>query len=104
MRLTLRSFRWNETTADLIVIPRARSNSNVSVCVVPLSTLPIDEMTPVSKRIRSVRLVLPASTCAKIPILTIAMQHTFAEESSEGWTLHQPPHGILLGRLLPYAP
>src|SRR5881392_3632459 len=81
-----------------MVMPRARSNSRVSVCVVPLSTLPTDLMTPVSKRMRSVRLVLPASTCARIPILIIAMQYsTPVEEHSDQWTLLQRlPHGILL--------
>src|SRR3954468_15703786 len=77
-------------------MPRARSSSNMSVCVVPLSTLPTDVMTPVSKRMRSVRLVLPASTCARIPIVTIAMRHAFVEEASDHWTLQRLPHGTLL--------
>src|SRR5215208_5191300 len=79
-----------------MVMPRARSSSNVSVCVVPLSTLPTDVMTPVSKRMRSVRLVLPASTCARIPRVTTAMRHTFVEEASDHWTLQRLPHGTLL--------
>src|SRR5215216_7131734 len=79
-----------------MVMPRARSSSIVSVCVVPLSTLPTDVMTPVSKRMRSVRLVLPASTCARIPMVTIAMRHTFVEEASDHWTLQRLPHGTLL--------
>src|SRR3954465_8542045 len=82
-------------------MPRARSSSNVSVCVVPLSTLPTDVMTPVSKRMRSVRLVLPASTCARIPIVTIAMHHAFVEEASDHWTLQRLPHGTLLCHCAP---
>jgi hypothetical protein len=35
-----------ETTADLMVMPRARSRARVSVCVLPWSTLPIWSMTP----------------------------------------------------------
>ena len=96
MRLTVRSFSCNDTTADLMVMPRARSSSIVSVCVVPLSTLPTDGMTPVSKRIRSVRLVLPASTCARMPSVTTAMRHTFVEAASDRWTLQRLPHGRLL--------
>src|ERR687894_737289 len=56
-----------ETTTDLIVIPRCRSNVKVSVWVLPSSTLPISSMTPAAKSSRSVRVVLPASTCATIP-------------------------------------
>jgi hypothetical protein len=36
----------NETTADLIVIPRCRSSSSESVWVLPSSTLPTASMTP----------------------------------------------------------
>jgi hypothetical protein len=36
----------NDTTADLIVIPRCRSSASESVCVLPSSTLPIASMTP----------------------------------------------------------
>src|SRR5215212_9743460 len=79
-------------------MPRARSSSMVSVWVVPLSTLPTVLMTPVSKRMRSVRLVLPASTCARIPILTIAMRHTLVEDSSGHCVLQRLPHGTLLLR------
>ncbi len=99
IRLTLRVCSWNETTADLIVMPRARSSSRVSVWVVPLSTLPTEGMTPAVKRMRSVRLVLPASTCARIPMLTIAMRATPIvddEEPSVGCILHLSPHGSLL--------
>ena len=42
----------------------------MSVWVVPASTLPISSMTPASYRSRSVRVVLPASTCATIPRLS----------------------------------
>ena len=70
IRLTWTSPSANEVTADLIVIPRWRSRSRVSVWVVPASTLPISSMTPASYRSRSVRVVLPASTCATIPRLS----------------------------------
>src|ERR671910_486564 len=56
-----------ETTADLIVMPRCRSSVKVSVWVFPSSTLPISSMTPAAWSSRSVRVVLPASTCATIP-------------------------------------
>jgi hypothetical protein len=35
-----------DTTADLMVIPRRRSNANESVWVLPASTLPTASMTP----------------------------------------------------------
>lgn len=55
-------------------MPRWRSRSSVSVWVVPLSTRPTARMTPVSKRMRSVRLVFPASTCARIPRFRIDVE------------------------------
>src|SRR5215469_3581086 len=61
----------NDATADLIVIPRWRSSASVSVCVLPLSTLPTSSITPAENSRRSVRLVLPASTCARIPRLSV---------------------------------
>ena len=82
MRLTVRSPSANEATADWMVMPRARSNSSVSVWVVPASTLPMRRMTPVSKRRRSVRLVLPASTCARMPRLRNDMPQCLPEEAS----------------------
>ncbi len=36
----------NDTTADLMVMPRWRSSASVSVCVVPASTLPTASMMP----------------------------------------------------------
>ena len=71
IRLTLTPSRANEVTADLIVIPRCRSSASESVCVVPASTLPISSMTPAAYRSRSVRVVLPASTCARMPRLSV---------------------------------
>ncbi len=71
IRLTVTPPTENEATADLMVMPRCRSSSSVSVWVLPSSTLPISSMTPAAKRSRSVRLVLPASTCATIPKLTV---------------------------------
>ena len=67
IRLTVTSSIANETTADLIVMPRCRSSARESVCVVPASTLPISSMTPAAYSSRSVSVVLPASTCARIP-------------------------------------
>src|SRR5690348_7646255 len=52
-------------------MPRRRSISIESVRVVPASTLPSSEMAPASNSSRSVRLVLPASTCARIPRLSM---------------------------------
>src|SRR5262249_2933944 len=48
-----------------------RSMSIESVRVVPASTLPGSAMAPASNSSRSVRLVLPASTCARIPRLSV---------------------------------
>ena len=71
IRLTVTSPTTNETTADLIVMPRWRSSASESVWVLPSSTLPISSMTPAVNSSRSVRLVLPASTCARIPKLSV---------------------------------
>ena len=46
IKLTVVPPTVNETTADLIVIPRWRSSASESVCVVPSSTLPGSSMTP----------------------------------------------------------
>ena len=46
IRLTVTSSIANDTTADLIVIPRCRSSASESVWVLPSSTLPISSMTP----------------------------------------------------------
>ena len=71
IRLTATPAISNDTTADLMVIPRWRSSANVSVCVVPASTLPIVSMTPAACSSRSVSVVLPASTCARIPKFSV---------------------------------
>jgi hypothetical protein len=71
IRLTVTPPTANDTTADLIVIPRWRSSASESVCVVPASTLPISSMTPAANRSRSVSVVLPASTCARMPRLSV---------------------------------
>src|SRR6185437_13138141 len=60
-----------DTTADLIVMPRCRSSARVSVWVLPSLTLPTWSMTPAAYRSRSVSVVLPASTCARIPRLRV---------------------------------
>ncbi len=46
IRLTVTSSIANDTTADLIVMPRCRSSAKESVWVVPSSTRPISSMTP----------------------------------------------------------
>ena len=78
IRLTCTSPSANDATAALIVIPRCRSSASESVWVVPASTLPSWSMTPASYSRRSVRVVLPASTCARIPRLSsfFATRHT----------------------------
>ena len=78
IRFTVRSSRSNDTTAALIVMPRCCSSGSESVCVVPLSTLPTSSITPAAYSSRSVRVVLPASTCATIPKLSVlrSKRHT----------------------------
>src|SRR5215203_7161638 len=73
-RLTATSPMTNDTTADLIVMPRCRSSVKVSVLVLPSSTLPISSMTPAAQSSRSVRVVLPASTCARIPRFKVPIE------------------------------
>ena len=46
IRLTVTSSTTNDTTADLMVMPRCRSSASVSVWVLPSSTLPSSSMTP----------------------------------------------------------
>ena len=72
MRLIVTPSTTKDTTADLIVIPRWRSRASESVCVVPSSTRPMSSMTPAACSSRSVRVVLPASTCARIPKFNVA--------------------------------
>src|SRR4029077_15818248 len=76
-------------TADLIVMPRCRSSVSESVSVVPASTLPTASMTPASYSSRSVRVVLPASTCAKIP--------RFSSFCNTRHTLQIGPKGLVDG-------
>ena len=71
--LTLQLCHWKEVTAVWMVIPRCRSKNIVSVLVVPFSTLPGSEMVPLAYSRRSVSVVLPASTWARIPILIMFM-------------------------------
>ena len=96
MRLTVTSPIANETTADLIVIPRCRSSASVSVCVLPASTLPISSMMPALCSSRSVRLVLPASTCARMPRLSRATVRHVLEVGRVGGherSRHRAPPG-----------
>ena len=80
IRLTVVSPTTNDTTADLMVMPRWRSRASESVWVLPASTLPTSSMTPAANSSRSVRLVLPASTWARIPRLS----HFAAHDSARG--------------------
>ncbi len=73
IRLTWTSPDVKEATADRIVMPRARSMAPLSVRVSPASTLPSRSMAPVAYRSRSVRLVLPASTWARMPMFRVCM-------------------------------
>src|SRR4051794_3133802 len=68
--LTVVPSSGNDTTAALIVMPRRRSRARLSVRVVPESTDPGSSMTPARCRSRSVRVVLPASTWARMPTLS----------------------------------
>ena len=53
---------------EKMVMPRSRSIASVSRCESPLSTRPRVRICPASKSIASASVVLPASTCAKMPI------------------------------------
>src|SRR5262249_30121938 len=99
IRLTVVASIENDATADLIVIPRCCSSGSESVCVVPASTLPTSSMTPAAYSSRSVSVVLPASTCAKIPKFSECMQcHVLRVVSSLRHGHERCAHGCLLGR------
>src|SRR5215472_11045776 len=102
MRLTVTSPIPNEATADLIVMPRCRSRASESVCVVPASTLPRLSITPAAYRSRSVSVVLPASTCARIPRLSVVRgtRHTL-RRCLNG---HHDGHGRLAHSYPPCSP
>src|SRR6476646_1025027 len=89
MRLTAVRPTGNEATAALIVMPRARSRASESVCVLPSSTLPIAVMIPALYSRRSVRLVLPASTWARMPRFSVR---------TERQVLWVGGHGLETGR------
>src|SRR5688572_7208095 len=67
--------RWSAqvqvTAAAKMVMPRPRSCGSKSVTVVPSCTSPRLYVAPVAYRIRSVSVVLPASTCARMPRLRV---------------------------------
>ena len=59
---------WSSTACDeKIVMPRSRSIALVSRCESPSSTRPRLRMRPTLNNMASANVVLPASTCAKIP-------------------------------------
>lgn len=66
-------------------MPRLRSTGRLSVRVVPLSTLPAWRMAPACISRCSVRVVLPASTWANMPIFRSCMLVciSFVESSVE---------------------
>ncbi len=74
IKLIFKPWATKETTDALIVMPLFRSNSIASVCVFPWSTFPSSLMTCVSNKIRSAKLVFPASTCARIPIFIVCIR------------------------------
>ena len=55
---------WDEK----IVMPRSRSMRSVSRCESPRSTRPAARIAPASSSIASASVVLPASTCANMPM------------------------------------
>ena len=82
-----------------MVMPRARSRARESVWVLPRSTLPTWSMIPAAKSSRSVRLVLPASTCARIPRLSEVTSSHVLDVGGRGRDEHEKlPHwGLLSG-------
>ena len=73
MMFTFVFSHWKEVIPVWIVIPLWRSKSVLSVLVVPLSTLPNSVIAPLLYNKLSVKVVFPASTWAKTPILIIFM-------------------------------
>ncbi len=71
--VSMRVRRWpahvQVTAAAKMVMPRSRSCGSKSVTVVPSWTSPVLWVVPVRWRIRSVTVVLPASTWARMPRL-----------------------------------
>ncbi len=72
-RLIMQPFRHIRTAAARTDMPRRFSTGRESVWAVPLSTLPASRMAPVRESSCSVRVVLPASTSAKMPMLRMFM-------------------------------
>src|SRR3954468_2349467 len=98
MRFTATSPIVNATTAFLIVMPRRRSSASVSVWVLPRSTLPTSSMTPASCSRRSVRVVLPASTWARIPRLSVRTErHVLHVDGGVGDGRERSAHGCSFG-------
>lgn len=81
IRLTCTSPTVNAATAERMVMPRCRSISPSSVRVSPASTLPSRSIAPPSNSSRSVRLVLPASTWARIPMFRVCTRGRVLENS-----------------------
>src|SRR5258708_9740303 len=102
IRFAVTSSITSDTTADLIVMPRCRSSASESVWVLPSSTLPISSMTPAVYNSRSVSVVLPASTCARIPRFNVRIQpHVLQVDGNLPLGLHEAlAHGRLLVALL----
>ena len=85
MELTAGVLSWSDATADVTL--RTRVGAIASGCVAAWPTTPTDAISPVSKRMISERVALPASTGARMTVVAIAMRPAFNEEVSERWTL-----------------
>ncbi len=103
-RLTVVPSTSKDTTAARMVMPRRRSSAMVSVWVEPAFTLPGSASTPASKSRRSVRVVLPASTCARTPRVSVRNLHILGPEVGQGRA--GCSHHLLLGSSVggPMAP
>ena len=93
-RLTVVPSTSKDTTAARMVMPRRRSSAIVSVWVEPASTLPGSASTPASTSRRSVRVVLPASTCARTPRVSVRNLHILG--LVDGWGRESSSHRLLL--------
>ena len=75
-------------------MPRWRSSPSESVWVLPSSTLPISSMTPAAWSSRSVRVVLPASTCASIPKFNVRTARHVLRMRLGGLDGHELAHDV----------
>ena len=71
-------------------MPLSLSISRKSVTVLPVSTLPALLITPALSNIRSVRVVLPPSTCARIPMFRILFK--YLQKVNQNFEFNQSEH------------